>query len=841
MQTSTPIADLYAALGREPTDRVSLSFFNDTTTWQTRQIQVRFADAAAAVWTKEKLNVYLMVNTVDPSTTFTNGRGNAAQVNRLTALWADIDYKDGGLPREKATLLVSQLSAIVNAQPVAIVHSGHGMQPYWAIEDGEIGVGTRSHIAGILTRWGQLVKRLANIEGGNVDSVYDLPRVLRAPGTINFKDAGEPVATSLEISEWSRPLTLREVDEALDSYGFTETHLAEEEFIIRSHPSTWVPAEHDCRWSEQLAAEINAGTKGARHPWMLGKAYKIEVAARNGCITAETWAALVRLLDARFRELLETGDSPRTAAPREVESAMTFARGQVSSFDDFKMASNLNYHTHKDYLEAVELPKESSSTSAEVAFAEPAPTAIDATPEPTEQVSTYAPPLVKEMVPIALATESFNFTDAANAERLAERVMGLYIFVPGLGWHVWDGGRYVPDLAMSITRQAVSCVREFAENNPTAQSWAQRSMAAPRIAAAIGMAESIPEIVTMPMDLDAKPLELCTPGGVVELSQGTLRAPVPVRDRHTRQTNVTPDSTIPTPKWNAFLETVLTDPERIRYLQYVCGVILIGEVRWHVLPVLVGVGANGKSALLNILSGILGDYAATMPENFLLDTGKLEHSTEIARLRGVRLAIASETKPGGKFNESRVKMLTGERTLTGRAMRKDFMDFPATHTLVLALNHLPQVRSGGDSFWRRLVLLEFKYQIPEELRNEGLSEEIINEEGAGVLAWMIEGALMVQRDGLIAPPTIVNATAYYRDEEDHINAYCSDRVEANPTSAFAAADIYNSYVAWCKKNGHDPLTQTALIRELRQKFPMVPTKVGRQRGWRGLYIYVNED
>ena len=826
--TTSPIGDLYLALGREAEDRVSLSYFNDTTEWTTRQVQVRFADDFARGLTEQHQNVYLMVNTVAPDAQFVNGRGDASLVNRLVALWADLDYKDGGLSPEKARNVIDMLSAIVNCEPAAIVHSGGGVQPYWALEDADITELNRKYMQNLLRRWGKLVQRLATIEGGKADSVYDLPRVLRAPGTLNFK-YGTPVATSLSLSEWSRPLTVTEVEEALSSYGFAMSDDSDDDFQIISHPSTWEPAEVDCAWSQQLAAEIEAGTTGARHPWMLSKAYKIEVAARNGCITAETWTALVRLLDARFGELLATNTPPRIAAPREVESAMAFARGHVAAFNQSKMDSNLNYHTHKPYLKAVDLPKESTPSYVEEVGGE-----LVLGGENPFQVQ-------RELVPIALSTKSFDWTDAANGERLAQRVMGLYCFVPGLGWHVWEGNHYVLDNAGSIVRQAVASVKEYAETNPEGQAWARKSMAMPRLMAAIAIAESMPEVVALPIEFDAKPLELCTPGGIVDLSSARMRDATPGLDKHTHQTRFTPSKLPGTTKWDAFLKMVLTDKDRIDYLQLLCGVILIGEVRWHVLPVFVGVGANGKSTLLDIFLGVLGDYAAVMPENFLLDTGRLEHSTEIARLRGVRLAVASETRPDGKFNESRVKMLTGEQKLTGRAMRKDFMDFIATHTMLLILNHLPQVRSGGDSFWRRLRLLEFKYQVPDKLRNPHLAQEILAEEGPAVLAWMIEGALRVQREGLNEPYLVANATRLYRDEEDHINAFCTDKVDKSPEHAHTTVEIYGSYVAWCKSNGQIPLAQVALIRELRQRYPLEPTKLGRQRGWKGILVYVNED
>jgi P4 family phage/plasmid primase-like protien len=353
----------------------------------------------------------------------------------------------------------------------------------------------------------------------------------------------------------------------------------------------------------------------------------------------------------------------------------------------------------------------------------------------------------------------------------------------------------------------------------------------------VGLAESVPDIVVPPHTLDARPLELCTPNGIVDLQTGVLREADPLDDYNTMQTAVAP-AKIPTPKWEEFLRLVITDEDRISYIQELLGVALVGEVRWHVLPVFVGVGANGKSTLLDIAAKVLGGYAKTMPENFLLDSNTVQHSTEIANLRGVRMAIASETRPDGKFNESRVKMLTGGDIISARKMYKDFFDFKPSHTLFLALNHLPSVRSGGSGFWRRLRKIDFNYQVPEALQKQGLADDIVKEEGAGVLAWMIEGAKRVLKQGLTEPGSVKLATTEYRFEEDHISKYIEDCVAQNALASVNSSDLLYSYKQWCQDEGETPLAMTPFIRELRMRLPISPIRGSHgRRAYQGIYLY----
>jgi putative DNA primase/helicase len=821
-----PILRLFQELGRAETDLVSISSFNDITEWTSQQVPVRFADVLAKTLTDKKLNVYMMVNPVLGGGE--RGRGDANAVTALAALWVDIDYKDAVFKDgAKAREYIDMLSAALNCNPVAIVHSGAGLQPYWAIEDGNIGEANRNFIMGVLKRWGYLCQRMAEVMGGKIDSVFDLPRVLRAPGTMNWK-YGEPVDTTIEFTGWSRPLTIQEVVETVESYGFMNENLTVDEFKVVSPPSEWEPAENDCAWSLSLLGDIERANlaQKSRHSWLVGVATRVEVAARNGCVTEATYIEFAKLVEQKFYAILAHGANARKPAPGEVTTAFAWARKLVSTFSDVKMADNLNYHKHRAHLSAVpDLPKGLPDSGTVSEF-------------PTSGNLALAP----EIVPIVLGDKNFLYTDAANGERLAMAAKGEYIYSPGLGWYTWDTGRYVKDEARSIIQLAIATARSTAMAEPSKDNieWAVRSMMGASIANAIKVAETVPEVVVMPSKMDAEPLDLCTPGGIASLTDGTLRGGIPGTDLNSRQTAVTPRKG-EMPMFMAFLNDCFSgDAEVIRYVQEIAGISLIGQIRWHILPVFVGPGANGKSVLLSIFGLVLGEYCAIMPENFLLDTGKLEHSTEIFRLRGVRMAQISETRPDGKFNESRVKALTAEPVLSARAIAKDFVDFNATHTLLAALNHPPKVHFGGESFWRRIKIIPFPNIVPENKRNPNLDREIFAAEGPQILQWMIEGSMRVLKDGPNEPASVKFSTAQYRSEEDHIHTFFSEMCVVSPESVFSNREIYATYVGWCKNSGEAPVTNVQLIRELRQRYPIIPTKIRRERAYQGVLIFSNE-
>jgi hypothetical protein len=72
------------------------------------------------------------------------------------------------------------------------VHSGHGVQCWWIFREPWIfsGDADREHAADLARRFNRLFKERAKARGWDCDSVSDLARVLRVPGTTNAKVVG---------------------------------------------------------------------------------------------------------------------------------------------------------------------------------------------------------------------------------------------------------------------------------------------------------------------------------------------------------------------------------------------------------------------------------------------------------------------------------------------------------------------------------------------------------------------------------------------------------------------------------------------------------------------------
>ena len=113
--------------------------------------------------------------------------GSKNGVSRITHLWADIDWKD--FPRRQAE--ADEAIRKFPLKPSIIVSSGHGYHLYWRLREPTLAsIEIEGYLKGI-------TKALAADR-----AAAELARVLRVPGTFNYKDKPNivPVAIS-EITE----------------------------------------------------------------------------------------------------------------------------------------------------------------------------------------------------------------------------------------------------------------------------------------------------------------------------------------------------------------------------------------------------------------------------------------------------------------------------------------------------------------------------------------------------------------------------------------------------------------------------------------------------------------
>lgn len=410
-------------------------------------------------------------------------------------------------------------------------------------------------------------------------------------------------------------------------------------------------------------------------------------------------------------------------------------------------------------------------------------------------------------------------TEMEIALAFARRGAGSLLYVAGMDWFTNGGGvRWQRDeklarftLANELCRSAGSKASDRArpriETNKTA-------------AAIVNIAR--PDLIAVPADFDRLPYELNTPDGVLDLRDGTMRQRSGV-DLFMHCTAVAPDDRgIAGTIFADFLSAITCgDAGLARFLQTLLGAALFASsaLEDHWLAFLVGSGRNGKGTLIEKCAGrAMGTYARRIPAEVLLaDDRGTRHPTEIANLVGARLAYASEIDEGRRWNESRLKELSGGDKLSARFMRQDLFEFVPSHRLVIYANHRPIIHNPDPAFRARLKLVPFNASFVG--REDTTLPERLTGELPQILGWMVAGAESYWEAGRLLNCAAVDAaSSAYFEAHATFDAWLQERCSVDPAFEERAKALYADFRTWKQDRGEGVPSQTRWGESMASRF-----------------------
>jgi putative DNA primase/helicase len=334
--------------------------------------------------------------------------------------------------------------------------------------------------------------------------------------------------------------------------------------------------------------------------------------------------------------------------------------------------------------------------------------------------------------------------------------------------------------------------------------------------------------------LDAEALAINTESGVlrftVEGGPGTGFSRTAALSLHphnrddliTKIMPVTYDPAAACPEFETFVKRVLPDAEIRRFVQRWLGLSMTSVIEQH-LAFFYGSGANGKSVLVDTIARLMGTYAATAKIESLTGTNKRgggDATPDLIPLMGARMVRASEPEEGERLREAEIKSMTSGEPFLVRALHSDFVEFKPLFKLTISGNHKPEIRGTDDGIWRRVMLVPFDVQIPEEERRE--FEEFVGAllaEGSGILNWLIEGLLDYLESGLRIPAAIADATRSYREESDPMQVFLDQCciVTGSETDFTTTRELVDAFQFWIEESGQSRWRDRTVTVRLKDK------------------------
>jgi putative DNA primase/helicase len=386
------------------------------------------------------------------------------------------------------------------------------------------------------------------------------------------------------------------------------------------------------------------------------------------------------------------------------------------------------------------------------------------------------------------------------------------------GWLFWDGKRWARTAAAVENLAKKILPREVAarwSNYDAAAEAAKRT----NVINALWWIRTDPRVLAHVEELDANPWLLNVDNGTLDLATGILRPHSPA-DLITRLCPTKHDPAAECPLFRETLNKFQPDSEIQTFFSRHFGSALTGVVSHLKLPILYGVGNNGKSTFTNAMVHVMGsDYAAVLDAEILTDDGskggKSDRLYHVAKLHGMRLVIVNELEENCILRGSMLKSLVSTDKMTARRPYGMPFDFYPSHKLAMLTNHKPRLRSTDNGTMRRLALVPFEVQIQpgEDIKDFG---ERLQAESSGILNWLVEGCMDWQSQNKDAPvPDVIRAaTEDYRHEEDLIGRFVADCIKQNPGGFVAGKVVHDTFKHWCESAGIEPMNGTAFGRKL---------------------------
>lgn len=429
--------------------------------------------------------------------------------------------------------------------------------------------------------------------------------------------------------------------------------------------------------------------------------------------------------------------------------------------------------------------------------------------------------------------KQYDMTDTGNAHRMYDRFGHIIRYSYNRKkWYYWDGKSWRLDDSGEIKKLADMICDDikkeaYQEQDEKTQvdlfKWASRTASSRGKEAMIKECQHLHGIPASPDDFDSYSEYINCQNGIVNLRTGEL-LPHDSNFLMSKICHAEYDVEGKKPKmWLKFLSDVTNGNKELQeYIQRSVGYSITGSNREQCAYFLYGMGNNGKSTFLDTLADLLGGYASNaQPETIMMrkwsDGGAM---SDIARLKSARFVTSEEPTEGVRLNEGLLKQLTGGSKITCRFLYADEFEYTPEFKIWIATNHKPVIRGTDFGIWRRIKLIPFEVNIPEEKVDKNLKYKL-RAEFPQILRWAVEGCKKWLKYGISEPECVQMAVKEYKHEMDLLAGFIDQCVVIDYTceEKMNASDLFKVYIQWAKDNNEFEMSSKKFFSEMGKKLP----------------------
>jgi P4 family phage/plasmid primase-like protien len=420
--------------------------------------------------------------------------------------------------------------------------------------------------------------------------------------------------------------------------------------------------------------------------------------------------------------------------------------------------------------------------------------------------------------------------DEGNAQCTHARYRGRFCFNDAFGWMQHVGSHWATEGAeaaaeRAITETLIARIDAALHSNEADKYGDLIKRCIPSSSRVQGAKMQLRSLVYIsPGNFDTDPDLLNCPNGVVDLRTGTI-APHSPGQRFTHCTSVGYDPDADQTAWLDWL-TPTVGKETADWLQLAVGYSLTGSTREEILFYLYGPPRAGKGIYSETLLAMLGKPLAT-EINFGTFTAQRtgdSQNFDLAPLKPCRMVAASESNSYERFNEAKLKALTGGNEIYCAFKHHTHFSYRPQFKIWLSSNEPVNADPDDEAVWGRLRVIEFPLSHlgaeDKTLKQQMRSSEVLK----GVLAWGIEGAVKWHALGAAGLPELPLSNTLKRQQREQLDAVgmwldecCNIPPVVVEGSFTPGSDLYSSYKSWCESNGQAPKQMKGFSQSLKRK------------------------
>jgi len=324
--------------------------------------------------------------------------------------------------------------------------------------------------------------------------------------------------------------------------------------------------------------------------------------------------------------------------------------------------------------------------------------------------------------------------------------------------------------------------------------------------------------------------------GVIDLRTGSLSAHSP-NYLITKHVPLAVDFDTKPERFVEFIEGLFHDQRVADWLFHFLGYCLTGETGFQHFVMLTAQTGSGKSQLLKILGGVLGDHFGEIDATSLVDAKQRSAAVEsdLASMRGKRCVVAHELSASHRLAENTIKAITGGDTIKVKYMGQDKFPLRAPAKLIFTANERPTL-SDDAAIARRL--LELRFEIAPTKIVEELAEKMLAAEGPAILGFLAKRARATYEKPsvLSIPHTLRGWTDEYINEMNYMKGWFEVSAMSLQGAFTPRAELMASVEGYLAENRIPIDFKFAMLGQRLKKFGCLPDIQEGKHGWKNITL-----